>query len=105
MEKFREIFLSTVLVWNFSHQNFSFEIAGDLYQRQPLLVNSSKGDHWGNSKVNTDNDYCMEDDDVQKSGSSNGIIRIEVPPPIREEPRFPQERWKTVFGKIFHNIA
>lgn len=75
-------------------------VQGDLYQRQPLLVNSSKGDHWGSSKVNTDNDYCIEDDDVQKSGTNNGVIRIEMPSPIREEPRFPQERWKTFIAAI-----
>ncbi|KAL3285206.1 hypothetical protein HHI36_019321 [Cryptolaemus montrouzieri] len=75
-------------------------VQGDLYQRQPLLVNSTKGDHWGSPKVTTDNDYCIDDDDIQKSGASNGLIRIDMPPPSRDEPRFPQERWKTALAAI-----
>lgn len=40
-----------------------------------------------------------EDEIMHKSTDSNGVIKINMPAPIREEPRFPQERWKTLIGK------
>ncbi len=29
------------------------------------------------------------------------MIKIDVPVPLREEPRFPKEKWKTFIGKVF----
>ncbi|XP_018567811.1 phosphatidylcholine:ceramide cholinephosphotransferase 2 isoform X1 [Anoplophora glabripennis] len=69
---------------------------GDLYQRQPLLPNPGKGDKWGHNTPNDDDD----DNIIQKSSERNGHISIDLPTPIREEPRFPQERWKTLLAAI-----
>lgn len=78
---------------------------GDLYQRQPLLPTPPKGDRWsqGNRPESLQQYYSTaeeEDDDVVQNQESNGIIKINMPAPIREEPRFPQERWKTVIAAI-----
>lgn len=74
---------------------------GDLYQRQPLLPTPAKSDKWGHGShpTNTQEYYTEDDDDIlRKSTDSNGVIKINMPPPVREEPRYPQERWKTVIG-------
>ncbi|KAJ8919917.1 hypothetical protein NQ315_006446 [Exocentrus adspersus] len=76
---------------------------GDLYQRQPLLPNPAKGDKWGHSTHSTAQKGYYDDDDesiIQKSSERNGHISINLPPPAREEPRFPQERWKTLLAAI-----
>lgn len=33
--------------------------------------------------------------------SANGVVRIDVPAPLREEPRFPKEKWKTFIAFLF----
>ncbi|XP_031357340.1 phosphatidylcholine:ceramide cholinephosphotransferase 2-like isoform X2 [Photinus pyralis] len=79
---------------------------GDLYQRQPLLPAPAKGDRWGqgNRPESRQQYYSAsaedDDDDALDNHESNGVIKISMPPPIREEPRFPQERWKTVIAAI-----
>ncbi|KAK5640119.1 hypothetical protein RI129_010930 [Pyrocoelia pectoralis] len=76
---------------------------GDLYQRQPLLPTPPKGDRWSQGPESRQQYYSTaeeEDDDVLQNQESNGIIKINMPPPVREEPRFPQERWKTVIAAI-----
>ncbi|XP_044258432.1 phosphatidylcholine:ceramide cholinephosphotransferase 2-like isoform X2 [Tribolium madens] len=75
---------------------------GDLYQRQPLLPNPGKSDKWGHDAHNSSGQEYYEDEDdiIQKTNESNGVIKINMPPPIREEPRFPQERWKTLLAAI-----
>ncbi|KAF5300990.1 hypothetical protein FQR65_LT19285 [Abscondita terminalis] len=76
---------------------------GDLYQRQPLLPTPPKKDKWGNSRPESHKQYRAkgdDDDDEAIRNEPNGIIKINMPPPIREEPRFPQERWKTVIAAI-----
>ncbi|XP_071455791.1 phosphatidylcholine:ceramide cholinephosphotransferase 2-like [Hetaerina americana] len=35
------------------------------------------------------------------SCNSNGVVRIDVPAPLREEPRFPKEKWKTFIAFLF----
>lgn len=64
-----------------------------------------KNDKWShNSHNSSDKEYYEDDEDdiVEKSinDRSNGVIKIDMPPPIREEPRFPQERWKTLLAGI-----
>ncbi|XP_049819349.1 phosphatidylcholine:ceramide cholinephosphotransferase 2 isoform X3 [Aethina tumida] len=72
---------------------------GDLYQRQPLLSGSGKGDKWGHSGLNsTEAEYYEDDADERRPES--GVIKIEMPAPIREEPKFPQERWKTALAAL-----
>ncbi|XP_068917852.1 phosphatidylcholine:ceramide cholinephosphotransferase 2-like isoform X4 [Tenebrio molitor] len=75
---------------------------GDLYQRQPLLPNPGKADKWGhNAHSSSGQEYYEDEDDIiQKTNESNGVIKINMPPPTREEPRFPQERWKTLLAAI-----
>lgn len=76
---------------------------GDLYQRQPLLPNQNKADKW-NHHSNHNEEYEEEEDDILKhcrnADCRNGVIKIDMPPPIREEPRFPQERCKTLLAAI-----
>ncbi|XP_049951092.1 phosphatidylcholine:ceramide cholinephosphotransferase 2-like isoform X1 [Schistocerca serialis cubense] len=78
----------------------------DLYQRQPLLPPSAKNDSWSGSGKGSvlhspsSEYYDVEDKteglSIHRNGSlSNGIVKIDVPPPLREEPRFPKEKWKT----------
>lgn len=86
--------------------------SSDVYQRQPLLPNapSKNKDKWG--KVSSNSDFYEDDDDDKidglgihpgiQNGSGTGIIKIEIPAPHRDEPRFPKEKWKTFFGK--HNL-
>lgn len=83
---------------------YVFYWAGDLYQRQPLLPNPAKGDKWGHSSQPTDGYIDEDEEGLDKSGKANGVIKISMPPPIREEPRFPQERWKTLTGMNITNI-
>ncbi|KAF5300693.1 hypothetical protein FQA39_LY11055 [Lamprigera yunnana] len=75
---------------------------GDLYQRQPLLPTTAKRDKWVHGDLpESHKQYHTEDEDDEGHGTEpNGIIKINIPPPIREEPRFPQERWKTVIAAI-----
>lgn len=83
---------------------FNFLIAGDLYQRQPLLPTPAKGDKWGHgSHPTAAQEYYVEEDEdevLRKSAEANGVVKINMPAPVREEPRFPQERWKTLIGNI-----
>ncbi|XP_050315832.1 phosphatidylcholine:ceramide cholinephosphotransferase 2-like [Anthonomus grandis grandis] len=78
---------------------------GDLYQRQPLLPSLSKtdSDHWAHgTHGNGTSEYYVddEDDDIMEKGPNrNGDIKIDIPT-SREEPRFPQERWKTLLAFI-----
>lgn len=76
-------------------------ISGDLYQRQPLLPNPKNNDYDPrNSEY-----YVDEEEDVMDKGSiRNGDIKIDIPA-SREEPRFPQERWKTLLGKTQTNFV
>lgn len=80
----------------------------DLYQRQPLLPPSVKTDSWvGSGKSSVLHSPSSEYYDVEDKadgltihrngglGSSNGIVKIDIPAPLREEPRFPKEKWKT----------
>lgn len=61
---------------------------------------------WGdkhNSHSLTQADYEEDDEDKldglkRNTINSNGVVRIEVPSPLREEPRFPKEKIKTFIG-------
>lgn len=77
-------------------------VSGDLYQRQPLLP--APNSKWANSHPSTHKEYFGDDEDeiMNKSADSNGVIKINMPAPIREEPRFPQERWKTLIGRYLY---
>lgn len=70
---------------------------GDLYQRQPLLPAAAKVDDW------SQHDEYLEAPENELLGkhdeNSNGIVKINMPTPVREEPKFPQEKLKTVIGK------
>lgn len=86
--------------------------SSDVYQRQPLLPGaplSKSKDKWS-SGVASGSDY-YEDDEDEKSieslgrhpgisnGSGSDIVKIDIPAPLHEEPRFPKEKWKTFLGK------
>ncbi|CAG9815925.1 unnamed protein product [Phaedon cochleariae] len=78
---------------------------GDLYQRQPLLPGGagSKAEKWGGHSGAAAAEFYDDDDDVDgasKGVDRNGHIAIELPSPVREEPRFPQERCKTMLAAI-----
>lgn len=70
-------------------------LLGDLYQRQPLLPSENKVEKWGHGSHTSIRYDDEEEEEIHKSGSVNGVIKINMPPPVREEPRFPQERCKT----------
>lgn len=62
----------------------------NIYQRQPLLPQQ-------NSLALTIEDSDDETDGLR--GQSNGrIINIKLPPPHKDEPRFPKEIFKTFLG-------
>lgn len=44
----------------------------------------------------------MEDEEevLHKTDNTNGVIKISMPAPVREEPRYPQERWKTIIAAV-----
>ena len=98
----------------------------DVYQRQPLLSSSSKGEGWetgeeysSSSEPSTFYDSKLSNSSSRSNGSvainglnkanggigSNGIqlesavIRIDLPAPHRDEPKFPREYIKTLVGK------
>lgn len=71
----------------------------DLYQRQPLLPAAAKADDWSQNDEYLE---APEDELLRKhDDNSNGIVKINMPAPVREEPKFPQEKWKTVIGKYY----
>ena len=83
--------------------------SSDVYQRQPLLPGApTKGkDKW--SGVASGSDYYVDDEDEKidslrrhpgiPNGSGNGVVKLDIPAPLRDEPRFPKEKWKTFLGK------
>lgn len=83
--------------------------SSDVYQRQPLLPGApTKGkDKWAG--VASGSDYYVDDEDEKidslrrhpgiPNGSGNGVVKLDIPAPLREEPRFPKEKWKTFLGK------
>lgn len=83
--------------------------SSDVYQRQPLLpgVPSKSKDKW--SGVASGSDYYEDDEDEKieplgrhlgiPNGSGAGVVKLDIPAPLREEPRFPKEKWKTFLGK------
>ncbi|XP_021938002.1 phosphatidylcholine:ceramide cholinephosphotransferase 2-like isoform X5 [Zootermopsis nevadensis] len=75
----------------------------DLYQRQPLLPPGTKGNAWTSSSAGSilspPIEYYDEDDKsdglaIHRGSVPNGVVKIDVPAPLREEPRFPKEKWK-----------
>ncbi|XP_046655371.1 phosphatidylcholine:ceramide cholinephosphotransferase 2-like isoform X2 [Daphnia pulicaria] len=107
----------------------SSEMTQDLYQRQPLL--SSKNEGWddcsssepstlyesrgssngsrssgsvtinGLNKSITSNGSCSSSSSNNGTKPENGIIRIDVPAPHRDEPKFPREYFKTLIAFLF----
>ncbi|XP_076656199.1 phosphatidylcholine:ceramide cholinephosphotransferase 2 isoform X3 [Halictus rubicundus] len=84
--------------------------SSDVYQRQPLLPGApAKGkDKW--SGVASSSDYYVDEDEKidglgrhpgLPNGSGNGIVKLDIPAPLREEPRFPKEKWKTFLAFLF----
>ncbi|KAG8233362.1 hypothetical protein J437_LFUL005823 [Ladona fulva] len=101
----------------------------DVYQRQPLLGGAPKGVHhhhvhhhgWELGEGPLEQEYFQQKDadalsnvgsSVSGAGgggigggpgvcSANGVVRIDVPAPLREEPRFPKEKWKTFVALLF----
>jgi shingomyelin synthase len=84
--------------------------SSDVYQRQPLLPSApiKNKDKW--SGVGSSSDFYEDEEDVKIDNlghirhtgilneSGNGIVKIDIPAPLREEPRFPKEKWKTFLG-------
>lgn len=85
---------------------------GDLYQRQPLLPTPTKGEKWSHGAHTVSKEYFDDEEDEGEdpphngihSTTSNGLIKISMPPPVREEPKFPKEKWKT-FVALFIMIV
>ncbi|XP_046668045.1 phosphatidylcholine:ceramide cholinephosphotransferase 1-like isoform X3 [Homalodisca vitripennis] len=70
----------------------------DLYQRQPLLPDT--GGWVTGATLAQPPDYDEDDEDKmdglkRNTINSNGVVRIEVPSPLRDEPRYPKEKMKT----------
>jgi shingomyelin synthase len=74
---------------------------------QPLLPPSTKGNAWTSSStgniLSPPIEYYDEDEKtdglaIHRGGVPNGVVKIDVPAPLREEPRFPKEKWKTFIG-------
>lgn len=84
--------------------------SSDVYQRQPLLpgISSKNKDKWG--ALGSTSNYFNHDkiDELSHEGlnsgvpniSNSGIVKLDIPAPLREEPRFPKEKWKTFTGKL-----
>lgn len=95
----------------------------DLYQRQPLLpveswaskngggTGGGGGGGVGNGGGAAQSTHILaadfsEDDDDKSDGlkrniiNANGVVRIDMPMPLREEPRFPKEQFKTCVGQF-----
>ena len=84
--------------------------SSDVYQRQPLLpsIPIKNKDKW--SGVGSSSDYYEEEDDDKidnlshvrhpgiPNGSGSNTIKIDIPAPLIEEPRFPKEKWKAFLG-------
>jgi hypothetical protein len=62
----------------------------EVYQSQPLLPCSAKEDWSSESRL-----YLNH----PASTSGANAIKIDIPAPSREEPRFPREKWKTFLGR------
>lgn len=78
----------------------------DLYQRQPLLPDTGGWASAGHPMPG----YCEDDDDKldglkRNAINSNGVVRIEVPSPLREELRFPKEKMKTFIGQFLLSFS
>ncbi|CAH1407459.1 unnamed protein product [Nezara viridula] len=74
----------------------------DLYQRQPLLAANGVCPQ-ATTNFYRDDDEEKDDDDLKRIEivNANGAIRIEMPGPHREEPRYPKEKWKTFVAFLF----
>ncbi|KAJ8684793.1 hypothetical protein QAD02_020586, partial [Eretmocerus hayati] len=84
----------------------------DIYQRQPLLPTTSikSKERWNcddptsyyeadtGSKINCTNLILQHD---TSSESDEGVVRIDIPVPQREEIRYPREKWKTFLAYTF----
>ncbi|KAG7213518.1 hypothetical protein KM043_002784 [Ampulex compressa] len=85
--------------------------SSDVYQRQPLLPGAptKSKDKW--SGVASSSDYYEDDEDEKidglgrhpgiPNGSGSGVVKLDIPAPLREEPRFPKEKWKTFIAFLF----
>lgn len=67
----------------------------DVYQRQPLL--QEKDSYTKDYEERMYKENCNS----YYNGSSNGIVKIPMPTPHREEPRFPKEKMKTFLAFVF----
>ncbi|XP_075216755.1 phosphatidylcholine:ceramide cholinephosphotransferase 2-like isoform X2 [Lycorma delicatula] len=92
----------------------------DLYQRQPLLPVESwaskngAGGTGGGGAIGQATHILTtefsEDDDDKSDGlkrnviNANGVVRIEMPTPHREEPRFPKEQFKTFIAFLICSV-
>lgn len=67
-----------------------------------MLPQNAKSEKWNNGSHSAAVEYYDEEEgeDIQKSEERNGHILIDLPPPTRDEPRFPQEKCKTLLGKV-----
>jgi shingomyelin synthase len=79
----------------------------DVSAVQPLLPPTTKGNAWTSNStgniISPPIEYYDEDDKtdglaIHRGGVPNGVIKIDIPAPLREEPRFPKEKWKTFIG-------
>ncbi|KAF4523590.1 hypothetical protein B566_EDAN016233 [Ephemera danica] len=72
----------------------------EVYQSQPLLPCNGKEDWSSEPRL-----YSLS-----SSGSSSGAssprqtVKIDIPAPNREEPRFPREKWKTFIAFVFVGV-
>ncbi|XP_043271419.1 phosphatidylcholine:ceramide cholinephosphotransferase 1-like isoform X3 [Venturia canescens] len=85
----------------------------DVYQRQPLLpgVPIKGKDRWPGVSLSSDYYHDDQHDEIGENshalhtglqnGAGSGIVKLDMPPPLREEPRFPKEKWKTLLAFLF----
>jgi shingomyelin synthase len=77
---------------------------------QPLLPSSTKGNAWTSNStgdiLSPPIEYYDEEDktdglSIHRGGVPNGVVKIDIPAPLRDEPRFPKEKWKTLIGLCY----
>lgn len=87
-------------------------------EEQPLLNGSAMGkglswenqdhrDHITDIHIHVDglhNGLSRREKNGEAHGSQDGTVKINLPPPEREEPRFPPEKWKTFLGFVFLTV-
>lgn len=74
-------------------------VSGDVCQRLPLLSGGGQGWEGLPALVEDDSDPNGSMD-KRSLHAHNGIVRIDMSGAIRQDPKFPKEKWKTFIGNF-----